>query len=244
MKIIWRILLIVTLALTGMYLGSFVGAKYLVPKGSGLAGGAMVLGYLVLGLVVFTLIGVVAAFMLKGKALRNTALIIGVPVLLAYLIFTTVFVMNKMADREPDEAFAAAGNFSVVMERLDTSDPYLFVKLEVSSADRTWTKTGPGPDAQIFYATMTSQTLTDIRAALDVVAAMSAADFANCRDSQGPAIKSLTWHINDAPTGQSLVTADTLAISETCLRDHPEIGRALSLVERASDKRGGKVKRK
>lgn len=244
MKIIWRILLIVALALAGMYLGSFVGAKYLVPKGSGLAGGAMVLGYLVLGLVVFTLIGVAAAFMLKGNALRNAALIIGAPVLLAYLIFTTIFVMQKMSDREPDAAFAAAGDFYVTMERLDTSDPYLFVKMEISSADRIWTKTGPGPEPQIFYAAMTSQTLIDIRQALNVVAEMSPEEFANCRDSQAPAIKSLTWTINDAPAGQSLVIADTLEISETCLQQHPGVGRALSLVERASDQRGGKVKRK
>lgn len=244
MKIIWRILLIVALALAGMYLGSFIGAKYLVPKGSGLAGGAMVLGYLVLGLVVFTLIGVAAAFMLKGNALRKTALIIGVPVLLAYLIFTTIFVMQKMSDREPDEAFAAAGDFSITMERLDTSDPYLFVKMAINSDDRTWTKTGPGPESQIFYAKMTAQTLTDIRQALNALAQMSPEEFANCRDGQSSAIKSLTWNISDAPAGQSLVTADTLEITETCLQQHPAVGRALSLVERVSDKRGGKIKRK
>lgn len=242
MKIVWRILLIVALALAGMYLGLFIGAKYFVPKSAGLASGAMALGYAVLGLVVFALIGVVVASVLKANALRNTALIIGVPVILGYLVFTTIFVIKLIGDREPNEAFAAAGQFTVVMERLNTRDPYLFVKMEINSIDRTWVKTGPKPDSRVFYASMRSATLIDIRTALDALAAMSTEDLARCRKAEGPVIKRLNWNLIDAKASPSFVKIDTLAINMTCLSDHPAVARALLLVERASEKRGGKVK--
>ena len=247
MKFLWRAILVASLAAVGMCAGAFLGATYLVPKGSGLAGGAMVLGYAALGIAVCAIVGLVVASQLEGRALRNVTLAIGIPVLVGSLLLAAGAFLKQAAEREPDSAFAAAGDFTVVFERLDTSDPYLFVSMEINSRDRTWTQTGPAPDHKTYYAAMKAEHLIEIREALDKVAAMRPEDLADCESGKGPATKRLRWNLIDAQIpgdGPGLVKQGAVSINAACLQEYFVISRAVGLVEKASQKPGGRVKEK
>ncbi len=135
---------------------------------------------------------------------------------------------------------------TAVMERLDTSDPYLFIKMEIDSGGRTGTQTGPAPDHNVYYATMKAETLVGIRAGLDAVAALSADEFADCEKTSGEAIKQLRWDFQDAGNSQGGAATSRSGIinaSEQCLLERFVISRALSLIEKASSAPGGEVKR-
>ncbi len=242
-NLLWRSLLIISSGLAGLYLGSWAGAAYLVPKDAGLAGGAIVLMYAVAGFAVFAVAGAVAAFRLGGQNLRNAALIIGIPVLLFYLVLTAIGFMKSAAEREPDAAFAPAGKFTVTMERVDLSDPYLFLKMEVDSESRTWTQTGPAPEHKVCSAEIRSKELIEIRNALDALLGLSAEELADCKSAEEPVIKRLHWNLIDKrlPAGGSaLPEKGALDANATCLHRH-EIARAFSLVEKISLRTSGKV---
>ncbi len=238
-RIFWRLLLIVGLAVTGLFLGGFVGGMFLVPKSAGLAGGVMVLWYALGGAAVFAIAGGIAAFRLANPALRKGALIAAAFALAACLALTAFIVMKNRANREPDSAFAAAGQFVAVMERLDTSDPYLFVKMKIDAQTRTWTQTGPAPDHAVLQASMRSKTLIEIRQALNAVAALRDADFAQCRAAGGPPVRKLTWVFSDSPSGSGV-----LELNKACIHALFPVARALSLIETVTHRTGGKVGRK
>lgn len=242
---LWRSLLIISLGLAGAYLGLWAGATYFVPKSSGLAGGAMVLGYAVSGFVGFAFVAALLAFRLQGKVLRNTSLIVGGPVLFLYFILTVLALSRAAAEREPDSAFAAAGKFTVTLERVDTSDPYLFVKMEVDSRDRTWRQTGPAPENRVCSATIKAKHLIELREALDALLALSPEKQANCNPEGKPIVKRLGWNVMDdnLPAGHSgLDNKGLIEATEICLQRDFEVARTFLLVEKISLQEGGKVR--
>ncbi len=241
---LWRSLLIVSTGLLGAYLGFWAGAAFFVPRNSGLAGGAMVLMYGILGFAGFAIAGAVAAFRLQQKNLARAALIIGCPVLLFYLALTVIALMKAAAEREPDTAFEPAGTFSVTMERINSSDPYLFVKMHVDSKARTWEQTGPAPENKVCSAGIKANNLIDVRRALDALRALNTQDLADCTRADHGATKRLHWDVAEGqiPTGSAgLPARGKLDVNPACLRQHPEIARTLSLVERIPHHDGGKV---
>lgn len=244
-KILWRGLLILCLGLAGAWLGAWSGATYFVAKNSGLAGGAMVLGYVALGFVGFAITGAVIGLRLHGQKLRNTALVIGVPVLTFYLILTVMAFIKAAAEREPDSAFAPAGEFTVTMERLDTSDPYLFVRMHVDSKSRTWTQTGPAPEHKVCSAKINSKNLIEIREALDQLLVISADKLADCDTENLRPVKQLRWNLMDGrsepPDRSVLPKQGSLNVNTTCQHKHFEIARVFLLVEKISLQPGGTV---
>ena len=244
---LWRILLALSLLSLGLVLGATTGAQLFVTRADGLAGGAMVLWYGILGALVLLVIGIILGLKLQGTLLLLAALIFTVLAAILYGMATFKSMAMTKAELGSDSAYEAAGQFTVTMERLDTSDPYLFVKMEINSRKRTWTQTGPAPDHEVFYAHIKAKTLVEIRVALNKVAAINTEELADCHSDQGPANKRLRWDLMDAQipqNGQGLVKKGVVNINAACLREHFEIVRALSLVEKASQGPVGTVKRK
>lgn len=241
---LWRSLLIVSFGLIGLYLGFWLGGAFLVPKNAGLAGGPVVLMYGVLGFVGFVIAGAVAAFRLNGKTLRKTALIIGVPVLLFYLVLAVIALTKAAAEREPDAAFAPAGEFTVTMERVDRSDPYLFIRMQVASKTRKWEQTGPAPEHKICSARIKAKHLIEIRGALDALLVSGAEKLADCRRTEQTVVKRLHWDLLDGrmPQGGPVLPDEgTLDVNSECLHRHAEIARVFSLIEKISLRSDAKV---
>ena len=242
---LWRSLLIISCGLAGMYLGLWAGATFFVPKNAGLAGGVMVLWYAILGALGFAIVGGFIAFRLQEEKLRKVALIIAGPVLLLYLVLTIMALMKAASEREPDSAFAPAGLFTVTMERVNNSDPYLFVKMEVDSQDRKWRQTGPAPEHKVCYANTMAKNLNDIRGALDNLLSLSAEKLADCDSADQPVIKRLHWNLIDErlPAGNSgLAINGSLEVNALCLQKHFDIKRVFLLIEKISLQAGGKVR--
>ena len=241
--VLLRSILILSIGLAGLYLGFWMGA-YSTPRGAGLAGGAIVLGYAVMGFVGCAVAGTFISFRLQPRTLRNASLIIGAPVVILYLVLTVNALTKAAAEREPDEAFAPAGEFTVTMERVDRSDPYLFIQMHVDSNSRKWEQTGPAPENKVCSAKIKSKDLIEIRAALDALLALGKEKLADCTGAGEPLIKRLRWHLIDGQMpqgGSSLPQKGSLDVNATCLRQYFEIGRTFSLVEKISLQSNNKV---
>lgn len=244
MVIVWRVLVMVSLVLIGLALGTWIGGQFFVPKGSGLAGAPMALGYGVIGAFVLLVIGIVISLKLKGKTLRNVSLASTIIMVLIFGTLTLRVVLEEWREREPDSAFEAAGQFTAMMERLDTSDPYLFIKLRVDAQTRTWQQTGPSPQNQVCFAKMDATSLSTIRTALEELSHMSAEDFEMCRNAPGPAVKRISWELLDAQmpqTIQDFSPKGVLDISSVCTQNNSVVARALTLLESASRTSSSKI---
>jgi len=241
---LWRSLLIISFGMIGLYLGFWTGGTFFVPKGAGLAGGATVLMYGVLGFVGFAIAGAIMAFWLREKTLRNSALIIACPVLLFYLALIIMALIKAAGEREPDAAFAPAGKFTVTMERVDISDPYLFSKMHVDSTTRKWQQTGPAPKHKICSARIKAKNLIEIRHALDRMLALNPEKLSDCKQGDQPVIKRLHWNLIDGQLpqgGSGLGKKGSLDVNSACLARHLEIAGAFSRVEKISLQSGEKV---
>ena len=245
--IFWRILLASSLASLGLMAGATIGARYFVTRADGLVGGAMVLWYGVLGAVIFLVAGIILGAKFRRSVLRVTALALTGLSITLYGLASYRSISMENARLGSDSAYEAVGEFTATMERLDTSDPYLFVRMDIDSHKRTWTQTGPAPDHDVYFARMSAKSLEEIRVVLEKVAMMKAEDLADCNDDNGPATKRLQWDLSGAinlPNGQGLARKGAVDINNSCLGKHPVIARALHRVENASMAPGGTVKRK
>lgn len=225
------------MTLLGLPIGAWIGARFFVSKADGMVGGAMVLWYGVLGAIILLVISVILGRKLQGKSLPISAVTFA---LLAMAVYGTV-AFNKrttfLQEAGSNSAYTAAGKYTASMERLDLSDPFLFVKMEIDSHSRKWLQTGPAPKNETFTATLRAYQLLEIREALNNVALMPAEVLGNCNSDQGTATKRLSWHLIDAEIshdGPSLIKKGSVNTNEACLQEHSNISRALLLVERAS----------
>ena len=222
MVILWRGLLIVSLTMVGLAAGAFIGGHFLTSSGQGLAGAFTALGYGLLGGLGLLTVAIFLAIKLPVIKLRNYALAC---TLLASIIYATLVyraMAKSVANREPDAAFIPAGNFTAMMERLDTSDPYLFVKMEIDSTSRSWRMTGPAPQQQICSSQITAKYLLNMRTALDKLAATDLENLQHCQNSN-PAIKRLSWSAEGS--------YHSLDISTGCVQNNYLVGRALAIIE-------------
>ena len=99
-KVVPGFFFVLFVSFLGFAAGTFIGATFFVPPGSGLAGPAIALGYGVVGLVIALVGGVILARKLAPAQLRMALLIAGVLALLVFALLTYRFMTNR-SDRTP-----------------------------------------------------------------------------------------------------------------------------------------------
>lgn len=244
MTIIWRIALVVSLAFLGLVTGAWIGGRFLVGDGAGLAGAGIALGYGMVGGLAAAIVGLVIGFQLTDRHLRNVALAITAPSVVLFMSGVMLLFIGERGNRDPAEAYAPAGDFTVTMVRLDQSDPYLFSRMEVDAGRRTWIMTGPAPGRQICTGTVRAKYLVAMREALDRLAEMNHEEFRACESASGPTIKRVIWALldsNEQRAAGKLVSGD-LDVPSACAKHNLIVARALATVEAASRAPTSKVK--
>lgn len=111
------VLLILLMGFSGFWLGALIGAAFLVPVGSGLAGGAIVFMYGLLGAGMSVVAAFVLAWRLRLSTLRTLLVVFGIVALAAMAWLTyRVMVQNRPAVGSGVAANRVAG-FSTLARR-------------------------------------------------------------------------------------------------------------------------------
>ncbi len=143
MRILWRLIIILGCAGPGLALGMLWAARSGAAAGSGLAGGAIVLGYGVLGAVIAAVLGFVISLRLSDTALARAAGILGI-ILVALIAYAMIALRSQRNARlDPPEAYEGIPSFALTMERTDMADPVLAKRVSVDSKERIWETTLP-----------------------------------------------------------------------------------------------------
>lgn len=138
MKILYTLLVSASCAIAGLVLG-MLWAKYTgVADGQGLAGGAIVLGYGLIGAAIVAIAGIVVSLRMSKVALQRTAVIasIGLVFISAY-IFTQVRT-QRLAIQDPPEAYQGIPSFTASIERTKFADPALSKMMTVNAVKKEW----------------------------------------------------------------------------------------------------------
>lgn len=234
------------MTLLGFPLGAWIGAHFFVSKADGMAGGVMVLWYGVLGSITLLIVGIVWGNKLKG---RSRPILAVSSILIAIALYGNAIFKgqsNFKGQVGSELAYAEAGSFTASMERLDLSDPFLFVRMDIDSRSRKWIQTGPAPKHDTYTATIRAEQLVELREALNDVARMPTDVLNDCMGMHGVASKRLSWHIFD---GKSKLDERRsrkngfVDLNNACLHEYYPLSRAILLLEKASLSSTGDIER-
>lgn len=164
MKIVYRIIIILGCSVAGLLVGVLYAAMTDAAAGSGLAGGAIVLGYGVVGALIAAAAGLVVGLRLSVRLLPRTAGAMGV-VLVAFAVYASLRIRNeRLSHLDPPEAYAAIPPYTLRLERTQLADPVLAKLVLVDSRSRTWAMNLP--DGRTCTSPATAESLSEAANAL------------------------------------------------------------------------------
>lgn len=104
-KIIYRTIIVLGCIAIGLMLGMFWAAKSGAADGSGLAGGAIVLGYGLIGTSIAAVTGLVIGLRLSDSKLQQAAGVLGIALLIIVAFVTMRVRSERLANLDPPEAY-------------------------------------------------------------------------------------------------------------------------------------------
>ena len=151
----WILLLLTSLAWIGLAAGTAIGAAWLVPEGSGLAGPVIALGYGVLGAVSGLILGTLLGWRASFGFLRAAAIVaVVLALLLASLAgwrFVTVRA-DRLSEAGMDVPLPPAAGFRIESRIAPADDMRRYRELTIDGDAWTATWTAVGPEAQVCTA--------------------------------------------------------------------------------------------
>ena len=226
MKTFYQSLLILGFATLGLILGTFIGGKFFVAPGSGLAGPAIALGYGVLGMAILAFLGFWVSRKLQPTTLKRAALLASFALIATAGLLVYRFYSLQEARKDPDSAYAGLPKFTLTVEQIIILDPYLRTKIELDSEKRRWDITLP--DKRQCRGTMRAKEQKRIAEALVAFSQLPEEQKKLCVSENQKVEQRLTWHLLD--TNESGV----LELSEECASSRPELKKLLIAIGRAN----------
>lgn len=220
-RLAWGSLLVISLGLMGIIAGAFLGARFFIPDNAGLAGGAMVLWYGILGSLVGIAAGAALARWLPRPWLPRSAIACGIGGLAA-LTFIGVAVSKSAKEQQTarKESLENLLRFEFDLNWSVDHDDRPFDRLVYRS--NTNTMTVVGRDRETSTGTLpleTRATLLGILREFDLSGVLR--EPPNCQQTR-PQIGELRLTIYE---GMPPNTSGQLKITETCLNEIPELQR-------------------
>lgn len=223
-----RALLVPALAILGLVAGLFAG-MWAVPKDTGLAGGAIVVGYGAVGLALALIAGILMAVLAAPAALRLSALI-AVPLAVAAAIAIGILIwLNGRPPGDPESAYAGLPSYRVTLEQITITDPYLATRVEIDTGERTWRT--QLPDSRVCTGVLRAEVQKFVADALGRFVAQSDRIRAECGGE--PATQRLAWRF-EPRDGQP---ADgEFSFSQACSDATPALGAFVAALRLAPSK--------
>lgn len=195
-------LLGILLILSGMFVAlsasSWIAARYFV-KSTGFVASAEVL---LAGIIAAVLVGVICLIQMFRLSFNSLviATFITMPAAAALLVAMVLRVQSiEEARRDPEEAYQGVSAFTVRVEQIVVTDPYLRVRMDVDSNARGWVSTGPAPEHQVCKGTVRADQLQRISKTLVALARVEASALAAGTSDQEKATTQLIWSFVQNP---------------------------------------------
>jgi hypothetical protein len=221
-RIVLGVVFVLGMMICGLVAGAFIGGRFLLPPGSGLAGAAIVLGYGILGAGLAGVVGGLLAWLLPPKWFLGAAL----PVTVAGVVFGIIIVNGYMRSRAEmqahlEQAYEDLLKFRVTLVYLDAENAP-FMRMDADWGARRYTATTNGAEPTTCTAELSGEEAVVLLEALRGVEGVVLRDEFPCAGTLGEAERELDWFIPEAlppnSEGKHFITA-------TCAAAYPALVR-------------------
>lgn len=219
-RVVLSIVFVFFMMVCGLVAGTYVGGRFFVPPGSGLAGPAIALGYGIIGVGVAAVIGSVLAYVLPPKWFLGAALpvtIVGVVLLI--VIVNAYLVAEERKQAHLDEAYKKLNKFRVTLVHVKEDDAP-FKRMEADWGERRYTAAPNEADARTCTAALSGAEAVALLGALREVEAIVLKDAFPCAGTLGEVERQLDWFIPEATPPDS---QGKHAITTACLEQYPAL---------------------
>ena len=226
-RLLLGVVLALGLAATGFAAGTTVSAWCCVPRGSGLAGPAIVFGYGLLGAAGAALAGALAAYWLPAVWLRRLALLFGLlgTAVLA-LIGKTWLDSRARTAAYMEQAYANMNAFTLRLDYLDPADDPPWRSAAVDWAQRRYVVERGGERCVVrLDGPAGSALLRALRAAEGVLYR----EQFPCAGSLGSVTRRLEWRIAEHDGRDS---SGSVALTTACSQAHPALAAPFAALRR------------
>ncbi|MEN3974428.1 hypothetical protein [Emcibacter sp. SYSU 3D8] len=215
-RIALGVVFVIFLVLCGLVAGTFVGGRFFVPPGSGLAGPAIALGYGLLGAAVAGVAGGLLAYFLPPKWLLGAALPVSVAGLLIGIKLTDIYLDSARAGQAHlEQAYNDLNKFRFVLVHHEPGAP--FQRLEADWGQRRYVVVSEGRQCA---GPLSGKEAVALLGALREVEGLVYRTPDPCAGSTGSVERELDWFI---PEHLPPDTQGKHAITASCAALHPEL---------------------
>lgn len=225
-RIALGVVFVLGMMVCGLVAGTYVGARFFVAPGSGLAGPAIALGYGILGAGLAGVVGGLLAWVLPPVWFLGAAL----PVTVAGVIFGIVIVngyLRSEAEMQAhlDEAYDNLLKFKVTLVYIAAADAP-FARLEADWSERRYTATTSDTEPTTCTAELSGEEAVALLEALRGVEGVVMQDEFPCAGSLGAVERELDWFIPEAmpPNSQG-----KHAVTAACAAEYPALDRPFAV---------------
>jgi hypothetical protein len=189
-----------------------------VPAGSGLAGGAIALGYGVLGAGIGAVIAIVLAKYLSDRWLMGVTLPI-LPCALVLAGMTAKLILDSSEEQEAhlQRAYEKMNLFQVSLVQTDTAPQQVFERIDFDWKQRQYLLTTAEERCTV---PLTGEQAVKMLGALRNVGGVMIKDAFPCAGTLGTVQYELEWNIQEAGPPH---TSGKLAITAACLEQYPQL---------------------
>jgi len=215
------ILLTLSLLVCGLLAGTWLGGRYFVPPGSGLAGPAIALSYGLLGAVVGVALGIVVSIFTPGRWLAYAT----IPVALAggivvLMVARSYMISSAETEARLQEAYDKLPAFTLTIELPETAADRPFARFAADWSARSYDVTVAGDDPQTCSAAMAGPDAVRLLTALRNIEGRLMNEPDPCAASPGAVDHHLAFAIKEARPPDS---EGSLEITEACLTRAPDL---------------------
>lgn len=209
-------------AFIGLSLGTMGGGLWLVPRGSGLAGPVIALGYGTIGAVAGACVATLATRILVGAILRRLVAATLIITMAMAVVLTLRWQQAQAEHTDPNQAYDGLPSFQASVQQLIITDPYLATRAGIDTTSRSWSLTLP--DGRECRGTLRAQAQKHVGDVLSRLAQVPTAEIRNCSQSSATAEQRLSWKF-DGSTRASVVD-----VSAECLAAKSAIANAIGAI--------------
>lgn len=220
-RILLGTLFVLCLAVCGLVVGTWIGGRFFVAPGSGLAGPVIALGYGVGGALVAAIVATIMAIYLPPKLLLGAALPVTAVGVVLLLVIGNLFMRSRAETAAfMEEAYDDLNRFTLTLEHTSGAPEAPFARMEIDWSARSYKATTSEDPPRICTAALSGPEAVAILGALREVEGVLLRDEFPCAGTLGQVERTMAFRIVEARPPN---TEADLAITASCASAFPAL---------------------
>ena len=214
----------------GVVVGGYIGSRYFVPGGAGLANPVVALYYGAFGAVIAGVIALVLTIYLSRGWLLGISLPVIAIGLICALVFWTIYLKSKSkTEAHLEDAYEKLNRFEITLTYDDSVADPPFREMNIDWSKRGYTAVEGGAEGRSCMASLSGKEAVALLTTLRNADAVLIKNPDPCAGLSGPTERTIKWLIHEVKPPN---TEGTVALTAACAKQHPELLEPFNVAEK------------